>query len=286
LKKRQANDSFCKPLLDFLKSETLPENEEQARKVSFISINYIIHNDLLYFHNPKFSIDVQLVIPKELQAELLEACHDDLYSGHFGFTRTNNEIRQRYFWPNMYSSIKTYCEQCGNCQTRKNQHRKLKAPMVSLPVTGPYDRVAVDLMGPLPLTTNGNKFIAVFTEYLTKYAIAEAIPDASAETVAKVFVQSVVLKFGAPLSLLTDRGANFLSELMLKICQICATRKINSSSYHPQTDGLTERFNKTLATFISMYLNNKHTYWDSFIYYALFSYNSVPNNPPNFLLSF
>jgi len=179
-----------------------------------------------------------------------------------------------YYWPGMYGEIKSYCEQCTNCQTRKGPHQKVRSPLVPLPVTGPFDRVGVGLLRSLPHSKNGNKYIVLFTEYLSKYAIAEAIPDATAETVAKSFVQNGVLKFGAPLSLLPDRASNFLSEMVFKICHLCCTRKVNTTPFHPMTDGLTERLNKTLTTIISMYISSRHNDWDSFLYYALFAYNS------------
>jgi len=105
----------------------------------------------------------------------------------------------------------------------------------------------VDILGPLPVTENRNKYIIVFCEYLTKFSITKALPNITADTVARTFVDEIGLKFEAPTTLLSDQGSNFMSQLVKKICELCRTKNENTSPYHPMTDGLVERTNKTLA---------------------------------------
>ena len=81
-------------------------------------------------------------------------------------------------------------------------------------------------------------------------------------------------RHGAPRVLLSDQGTNFLSKLVSEICQIVGTKQIKTSSYHPETDGLVERFNKTLATMISMYVSERHKDWDEFLPLVLFAYRT------------
>ena len=128
--------------------------------------------------------------------------------------------------------------------------------MVPIPVGKEFDRVAVDVMGPLSLTESGNKYIVVFLDYLTKWPEAFAIPDQTAQTIARLVVEQIVCRHGCPLELLSDQGSNFTSHLVSKICKICVTHKMATTSYHPQTDGLVERFNKTLITMLSMYTSS------------------------------
>ena len=135
---------------------------------------------------------------------------------------------------------------------------------------GPFHRVAVDILK-LPLTSNGNRYVAVFMDYLTKWPEAFAIPDQKAETIASLFIEHIVCRHGISEELLTDRGTNFLSNLIQEICQILEVKKINTSGYHPQTDGLVEKFNATLISMIAKSTTDG-TDWDTRLPYTLFAY--------------
>ena len=87
-------------------------------------------------------------------------------------------------------------------------------------------------------------------DYLTKWPEAFAIPEQKAKTIAPLFLEHIVCRHSIPEGLLSDRGANFLSKLIQEICKILGV-KINTSGYHPQTDGLVEKFNATLMSMIA-----------------------------------
>lgn len=130
------------------------------------------------------------------------------------------------------------------------------------------------VLGPLPQTVDGNRFIVVFSDYLTRYPEAFAVADTKATTIAKLFVEEIVSRHGVPVKLLSDRGKNFLSSLVIEICVILGCHKVNTSSYHPQTDGLVERWNKTVCTILSMYVNDRQNDWDKFLPFALLAYRT------------
>lgn len=113
--------------------------------------------------------ELQLAIPESMREELLEAFHDDVFAGHLGNARTYEKLRQKYYWPGMYSDVAEWCRQCFNCTSRNNPHRKTRYPLQPLPVDGPFDRIAVDFLGPLPLTQQVNKYLIVISDYLTKW---------------------------------------------------------------------------------------------------------------------
>ena len=143
--------------------------------------------------------------------------------------------------------------------------------MQPIPVGGPFHRVAVDILQ-LPLTVSGNRYVAVFMDYLTKWPEAFAIPDQKAETIAKLFVEQIVCRHGVPEELLSDRGTNFLSDLVREVCQLLNVKKINTSGYHPQTDGLVEKFNATLISMIAKSCLVSDRDWDTRLPYLLFAY--------------
>ena len=91
-----------------------------------------------------------------------------------------------------------------------------------------------------------NQYAVVFTDYLTKWPEVFATKDQTALTIAELFVEEIVCRHGVPGQLLSDRGAAFLSRLLKEICNLLGVKKINTTAYHPQTNGLTERFNRTL----------------------------------------
>ena len=147
--------------------------------------------------------------------------------------------------------------------------------MQSIPLERPFHRVCVDVLGPLLPSEQGNRYIAVFTDSLTKWSEAFAIRTTGADVIAKLSVEKVIPRHGAPLTLLSDIGKNFLSKLVQEIYDLFKVKKFNTTTYQPQTDGLTERFNHTLCTMLSMYVSKHQRDWDRFTPFALFAYRTA-----------
>ncbi len=174
----------------------------------------------------------------------------------------------------MRADVEAWLRACPSCATKKDPPHRLRAPLKPLVVAGPFDRMAVDVMGPLPQTYSGNKYIIVFSDYLTKWPEAFPTADEKAITIATLISEEIVCRHGAPVQLLSDRGANFLSSLVQVICDLFDTRKVNTSPYRPQTDGLVEQFNGTLITMLSMYASANQRDWDRAIPFVLFVYRT------------
>ena len=112
-------------------------------------------------------------------------------------------------------------------------------------------------------------------DYLTKWVEAFPTADQQASTIASLLVEHIICRHGVPEELLSDRGSNFLSDLILELCSLLGIRKINTSGYHPQTDGLVEKFNSTLQGMISKASDKNPTEWDKQLPLLLFAYRSV-----------
>ncbi|KAM7282081.1 DDE-type integrase/transposase/recombinase [Ixodes scapularis] len=121
----------------------------------------------------------------------------------------------------------------------------------------------------------GNRWIIVATDYLTRYAETKALPSGTAVEVAKFFIESIVLRHGAPEVLITDRGSSFMAQLTQEILRLSHTEHRRTTAYHPQTNGLTERLNKTIADMVSMYVDVEHKTWDEVLPYVTFAYNTA-----------
>lgn len=149
--------------------------------------------------------------------------------------------------------------------------------MKPIQVSGPYERIAVDCMGPLPITENGNRFIVVFIDHFTKYIEAFAVPNITADTIARLFVEKIVCRHGVPQILQSDRGSDFTSNLMAEITKLFGIHKVHTTAYHPMANGEVERANQTLITRIRMYVDATQKDWDEHLLYAVFATNIHEN---------
>jgi hypothetical protein len=174
----------------------------------------------------------------------------------------------------MYWDTVNWLKACKNCAMKKAPV-PARAPLQPInEAKFPFDMLGVDILGPLTETKDGHKYILVFTDYLSRWAEAFALKRIDSKSIAKIFLDEIVCKYSAPATLLSDQGAQFMSFLMKEVCELLKTRKLNTTAYHPQCNGLTERFNATLCQLLAMFSNEGQTDWDQFIAVALFAYNT------------
>ena len=144
-----------------------------------------------------------------------------------------------------------WCGKCAVCCSRKTPHR-LRAPLEVSLVSRPLEHVAMDILGPLPETPRGSKYILVVGDYFTKRKEAYPLKNMEATSLARAFVNEFVGRLSVPESLHTDQGKNFVSDLINETCQLLGVKKTKTTSYHPQSDDLLERFNRTVLDMLSM----------------------------------
>ena len=148
--------------------------------------------------------------------------------------------------------------------------------MIPLPVVGvPFQRIAMDIVGPLPRTQRGNRFILVISDYATRYPEAIPLKGVTAAKVADVLID-FISRHGIPEEILTDQGTNFTSALLGELYSLMGIKAIQTSSYYPQTDGLVECFNRTLKSMLRRVLDEEKRNWDRMLPYVLFAYREVP----------
>ncbi|GFW85439.1 hypothetical protein TNCV_144841 [Trichonephila clavipes] len=221
------------------------------------------------------------VIPKHLRADILRHLHDAPTAGHFGFAKTYDRIRKRFYWPGMYRNVVRYVMHCRECQRRKSVPQRPPVPIP--PAIAPFHRIGIDLLGRFPKSAHGNKWIIVCTDYSTRYAITKALPTAEVAEIAKFLLEEIVLRHGAPRVIITDRGAVFRSRLVSSLVDLCNIDHRFTTAYHPQTNGLTERFNKTLADMLSMYVDVEQKNWDEILPFVTFTYNTAKQETTGFM---
>lgn len=282
-KRELSTDHFASSMLNYLTQDVLPPNSKEARDIVIQSDQYFERDGLLFNiwhspakqHMPERNV-VRLYIPKTIVDTVLNSCHDQILAAHFGFQRTYDRIRHRYFWKGMHQDVDNWVRSCISCAQRKTHRHKVVAPMVTMKVPEPFQRVSVDVLGPLPISLSGNRYVLCFTDHCTRWPILVPLPETSAATVARAFFDHVICVHGCPETLLSDRGANFLSKIVLEVCRIMQTQKLNTSSYAPQTNAIQERFNSVILDTISHYVNECHTDWDTYLPAIQFAYRTTP----------
>ena len=175
----------------------------------------------------------------------------------FCIIRNPEDWSLTYTWPAIQALLVTSYES-QHCRVDKimsdlcyiNVGKPLHPPLTPIPVAEPFDRVGVDVIR-FPPSQRGNKYAVVFVDYLTKWPEVFPAIDQSALTIARLLVEKVVTCHGVPTQLLSDRGTSFLSNLIKEVCNLLGIKKVNTTAYHPQTDGLVERFNHTLTDMLS-----------------------------------
>ncbi|UYV68438.1 hypothetical protein LAZ67_5004313, partial [Cordylochernes scorpioides] len=217
-----------------------------------------------------------LVVPEYKKREIMKEYHNHMSNGHLGVARTMYRIKSKYLWPSMLKDVSEFVKTCHLCQSRKGSNQLPSGLLQPIPPANfPFERIGIDFVGPLPSTKNRKKWIIVLSDYYTRYAETRAVSEATVKEVSKFLVEDIFLRHGAPQYLISDRGSQFTSNLMKEVMKTCKIKHCFTTSYHPQTNGLTERLNRTLINMLSMYVNTDQKNWDEILPFITHAYNTT-----------
>jgi len=206
---------------------------------------------------------------------VFDSLHKHRTAGHLGEKKTINRLGERYWWVNWREFTKQHCKKCDQCAAKKPPHRTPRAPMKIYNVGAPLERIAIDVMGPLPESDRGNKYILVVGDYFTKWMEAYAIPNQEAKTVANVLTEEFICRYGVPRIIHSDQGRNFESTLFAELCKLLDVDKVRNSPLHAQTNGMVERQNKVIQNMLSMFVATNQRDWDVHLPYMMMAYRSA-----------
>ena len=216
------------------------------------------------------------MVPEALRKQVLHLGHDHVLRGHYDRAKTHERLREKFWWPGMYKDVQSWVQQCEDCQRRKRPGKPWTGAMQPLEAVRPLHLVGVDHLGPFPTSLEGNKYLLVMMDHFTKWGEAYPVPDVTAETTARVILERWILQLGAPEVLVSDRGTAFLAEITQVMARTVGALHTPSTSYHPQTNGLVERFNRTLLDAISIAVGSSKETWDQVVPYVCASYRWSP----------
>ena len=171
----------------------------------------------------------------------------------------------------MLHDINKYCHECSVCQASKTP-TPMKAPLVNVPIGKPWEMVAVDILE-VPVSYRNNRYLLVIQDYFTKWAEVVPLPDQTASRIADELVK-VFTSYGLPVTLHSDQGRNFESSILQQTLEAFGISKSRTTAYHPQGDGMVERFNRTLLQMLRAYVREQAD-WERFLPLVLFAYRTA-----------
>ena len=248
-------------------------DKRKLRQLESKSKSFEVKYEILY---KKRNNERSLRVLKEDEIDtIIFMVHNHPMGGHFGKDATYNKISTRFWWKGMYKDIEEYIKTCDSCQRRGNKGGI--GYLNPIKVGKPFERIGIDFVGPLEKTKKGNKYILVVTDYLTKWPEAKAMKEATAENVIEFIYKRIICTYGCPKVILSDRGTHFRNKLVDGLCEKFEIKHKLSSPYHPQTNGLVERFNRTLCESLAK-VSRKEDEWDEHIKSVLFAYRITRHN--------
>jgi hypothetical protein len=221
----------------------------------------------------------QIFLPESeiLRNRCIALHHDGPTTGHPGRTNTLELVQRQFWWPTIRRDVKEYVAKCVLCQTNKVQSRKSAGLLKPLPIPEyPWQSVSMDLITHLPCTPRGNTAIVVFVDRLTKMVhFAPTTEKIGAKDFAGIFMTEIFRRHGLPESFVSDRDPRFTSEFFATICQYLGIHQDMSTAFHPQSDGQTERTNRTLEEMLRHYVGPTQDDWDLKLPCAEFAINNT-----------
>ena len=223
----------------------------------------------------------QLIVPRQYVSKVLYMAHAHLLGAHLGIDKTRERVVGKFYWPGLKRDITDYCNECPECQ-KTAPRPTVRSPLIPLPIIEvPFQRIAMDIVGPLPKTSRGHRYLLVMMDYATRFPEAVALRTASAKNVAReLFI--LFSRVGIAREILTDQGSCFMSRVMKEMLKLLQVKQLRTSVYHPQTDGLVERFNRTLKLMLKKTMEVDGKNWDQLLPYVLFSIREVPQASTGF----
>ena len=224
----QRKDQDLKTIIEAKMTQTRPPNPKpktgqclEKRRLLQLWDHLLLRNGLLYRkcidRKHPSRVQYQLVVPPKLRSQVLKEIHEGAMGGHLGEEKTLQKLKDRFYWPGHWKSVQEWCHTCPVCSQRKTPTPKNLAPLQSVAVSSPMQMVAIDILGPLPVTLAGNKYILVAADYFSKWIEAYAIPNQEATTIARKLLDEMFCRFALPEKLHSDQGRQFEAEVTTQL---------------------------------------------------------------------
>ena len=275
----QLEDSTCVTLLKWIQSANFPPWMEV--KALCPELRFLWHhrnnlsadvNGVVWRKRSSDDSQLQLLVPKPAREQLFVAYHTSLFGGHLGRNRTLARLSHRFYWSGMADDMGDWLRQCTTCMKRKSPTGR-HHPLGNIPTGHRWDRIAMDILDVCDPTPDEYRYILVIADYFSKWTEAFPIKDKCADTVADVLVDKIILRFGMPLVIHSDQGREFENGLK-SLYSLLGCVKTRRAPYHPESDGMVERFNRTYLMMLSMFVNDRRDNWHELLPFVMHAYRT------------
>lgn len=270
---------FVKKLCDFCKVIKVNEICIIKRDDNALFIKKLINEikNIKNYEGPRICIlrGITRVENEEEKSFILNDYHLLPTAGHAGVRRMINNIRRSFYWPELEHDVRQFVKKCDKCQLMKHTRNTIQPMVVTTTATSAFEKIFVDIVGPLDKDLEGNSYILSVQCDLSKFVEAYPLPNKETKTVARALVNNFILRYGIFKALLTDRGTEFMSSTMIEICKLLEIEKLNSTSYHHQTIGSLENSHKHLGVFLRTQCDNHPEAWSQWLPFWCFTYNNT-----------
>lgn len=207
----------------------------------------------------------KLWVPDELQAQVIANSHDPVTASHGGIDKTIELIRRHFYWPGLARDVRAYVSNCSICKETKAPNQSLRPPMGKpYPTDRPFQRLYIDLLGPYPRSKSGNTTILIVLDQLSKFFWLKPLKRATAAHIGKYLEAEIFNLVGAPETLLSDNGVQFVSRELKEVLTRYGVKQIFTASHSPQANA-SERVNRSIIAAIRAYIESDQTTWDQHI---------------------
>ena len=297
LLRAQRNDRMTSSLKRWIENGAPDKGDLEEDSYKILKQFYLKRNDLLYLNKDgivackrkeedkvlyKYN---SIVLPQLYQTELLFRSHDQM--GHQGVDKVYNRIQKRFEWPGLKKACEKWIAACLSCQQAKDP-RKLRFPLQSIESSGFNEVVQIDHQK-ICMTATGYNQVLVMIDHFTKYAEAAPCMTASAEETCDHLINVWIARHGCPITFQSDNGKAFVGDLTKELMKRSQVAQAHSTTYHPQTNGLVERQNRTLVSMLRVYCSRYMDDWDKHLPQVMGAYNSTEHSTtgisPNMMLT-
>nr|CAH7715334.1 unnamed protein product [Callosobruchus chinensis] len=186
-----------------------------------------------------------------------------------------NNIKKYYTWTGLKNDVNRFVQKCDFCQRCKHFNLNKEPLQITTTASSAFQKIFLDIVGPLPTDSENFKYILTIQCELTKYVEAYPLLHKDSETVAKALVQNFILRYGIPQNIATDKGSEFLSHLFKDICKLLNITQLNSTAYHHESIGALENSHKNLGNYLRVWLWKEPHNWSSWVQYWCFAFNTT-----------
>lgn len=270
---------FVEKLCDFCKSIKVNEICLIKREENALFIKELLNevNNSSKYEGPTIHIlrGIKRVEMQDEKEFILNDYHLLPTAGHAGVRRMINNIRRSFYWPELERDVRQFIKKCDKCQIMKYGRNTIQPMVVTTTATSAFQKIFLDIVGPLDKDLDGNSYILSIQCDLSKFVEVYSLPNKESRTVAAALVNNFILRFGIPNTILTDRGTEFMSSTMTEVCKLLGIEKLNSTSYHHQTIGSLENSHKHLGAYLRTQCDKYPEAWSHWLPYWSFTYNNT-----------